>query len=953
MRVAETRIEGFGRLTNLSLRFSPGLNLVFGPNEAGKSTLQEALFALLYGFEAESGAAAFRPWSPAAAFAGSVTYALDDGRAFRLTRRFLPNADFSVFTYPGGDDITSRWRGGQGRPSPAEEHWGLGRRAFESICMVRHGGLGPVSEPAAVAEALRHRLVTAPADASIGRAAGILEAALKDRVGAPHNRSKPLAQALARLARLQEERRHAVEVRRALVPRLAELRQAAQRLAQLEARRVELQRRKMEAEEIAARSVRPAAAEVSAEIKRCEAELARWQAWSTFPVHLRDTLLRLSAQHAHLREECALAERRGRRAQENLAVLQAQEASLKERLAARQSGATSSTSDFVRIQTLVSEWRMACELEWSANERQRSAQPSLDAIEQRLAEERNILEPVLPVGLAGLTLIQERLKQARQRLAQAKGALTDATAAWARVGMEEADFKRLDQAVQQFRAGTASEVKVEARQGRRWLSGLLGRNQPEEQAPAGLATYAEVQPIYAEMARCRAQVDEAQRALSDVEATTLWQLGKLLGGTLDDSAFDQLRARLEQYLKAQADLEQAKLAAAGLRAEVEQARERRERAEGALRAELARLGFGSNDLHQALAEYARQSEHKDLPPREDADQERTRQRMETELELLQARAETQRLEVEHWHEKQRALADLEEQIGSLLTQAGIAARMDTLDAAIRTFDEGVENYRRWERAKAALDTATRYEQAIREASLRDSSGRPPSPEAAAAREAAAELEALDAERAIAAEEHRRLEAQVQQMMVGVRHLAEIDEEIAQEQANIRRLEEFRDSLELARSELSAAAVEFHAQFGPRLEALVRDGLKEVSQGRFTDALIDPDSLTLSLPAHEPTAEAGALLPVARLGGGLRDLVYLVLRTSIARLMCAYGERLPILLDEPLAQCDQARQADAMEYLAQLAEETQVFLFTHDERLKTLFEQRWGDVPRHQLHVLAA
>ncbi len=947
MRVAETRIEGFGRLTNLSLRFSPGLNLVFGPNEAGKSTLQEALLALLYGFDAESAAAAFKPWG-AAAFAGSLTCALDDGHAFRLTRRFLPNADLSISTYPEGDDVTLRWRAGQGRSSFAEEHWGLSRRAFEGICVVRQGGLGPVESPAEVVEALRKRLVSAPADTSVARATGILETALRERVGAAHNRSKPLAQALARLARLQDERQHALELRRSLVPRLAELRQAAQRLAQLEARRVEVQRRKIEAEELAARSVRPAAAEVTAEIRRCEAELLRWQAWSSFPVHLRDTLLRLNAQHAHLREECSLAERRGRRAQESLAALEAQEASLKERLAAHQTSTASSTSDFVRVQALVSEWRMACELEWSANERQRGAQPSLQLIEQRLAEERKALEPVLPVGLAGLTLIQERLKQARQRLAQAKGELTDATAAWARVGMEESDFQRLDQAVQQFRSGSSPDVRVEPRQGRRWLSGLLGRGQPEEQAPAGLATYAEIQPIYAEMARCRAAVDAAQRALSDVEATTLWQLGALLGGTLEDSAFDQLRARLERHLKDEADLEQHKLAATGLRAEVEQARERRERAESALRAELSRLGFDTSDLHKALAEYARQSQAGDLAPREDADQERTRQRMQTELELLHARAEAQRMEVEHWREKQQALADLEAQIGALLTQAGITARMDALDAAIRTFDEGVENYRRWERAKAALETATRYEQAIREASLRDASGRPPTPEAAAAREAAAELQALDAERARAAEEHRQLEAQVQQMMVGVRHLAEIDEEIAQEQANIRRLEEFRDSLELARSELAQAAVEFHAQFTPRLEALVAEGLKQLSQGRFTDAMIDPDSLAISLSAREP----GAPPPLAHLGAGLHDLVFLALRTSIARLMCAYGERLPIFLDEPLAQCDEARQVQAMSYLAQLAEETQVFLFTHDERLRAHFEQLWGDVPRHQLHVLA-
>lgn len=947
MRVAETRIEGFGRLANLSLRFSPGLNLVFGPNEAGKSTLQEALLALLYGFEAEGAAAPFKPWG-AAAFAGSLIYALDDGHAYRVTRRFLPNADLSLSTYPGGEDVSARWRGGQGRPSFAEAQWGLGREAFEGTCAVRQGGLGPVENPAVVADALRRRLAAAPADTSMARAAGILESALNDRVGTAHNRSKPLAQALAKLARLEDERRHALQVRRNLATELAMAREAAQRLVQLDARRVELQRRKAEAEEIAERNAGPAIAQASAEVRRCESELARWQAWSAFPAHLRDTLLRLSAQHAHLREDCALAERRGRRAQESLAALDAQEVSLKERLAVRQSGPASSSSDFVRIQTLASEWRMASELEWSANERQRGAQPSLGATERNLAEERAALEPVRGAGAAGLTLVQERLKQARQRLAQAKGALTEATAAWARLGMEEADFQRLDRAVQQFRSGPAPESKGESRGGRGWLAGLLGRGEPEEQAPAGLATHAQVHPIYTELAQARAEADDAQRALGDIEATTLWQLGKLLGGTLDDGAFDQLRARLERHQKAEAEIEQAKLAATGLRSEIEQARERRERAQNALHTELSRLGFASTDVHQALADYVRQSERGQPAPREDADQELTRQRMETELELLRARAEVQRMEVERWHETQNALADLEAQIGGLLTQAGIAARMDALEVAIRTFEEGVENFRRWERAKMALETATRYQQTIVEADRRDAASRPPSPEAAAAREAAVELEALEAERVPVYEERRRLEAQVQEMMVGVRHLAEIDEEIAQEQANIRRLEAFRDSLELARAELEEAALEFHSQFGPRLESLVRDGLKQVSEGRFADAVIDPDSLTLSLPGHEP----GALLPTARLGGGLHDLVYLVLRASIARLMCGYGERLPLLLDEPLAQCDAARQVQAMDYLAELAEDTQVFVFTRDERLKARFEQVWGDIPRHQLHELA-
>jgi len=44
------RVEGFGRLADQSFAFGPGLNVLVGGNEAGKSTLTAALVASLYGF---------------------------------------------------------------------------------------------------------------------------------------------------------------------------------------------------------------------------------------------------------------------------------------------------------------------------------------------------------------------------------------------------------------------------------------------------------------------------------------------------------------------------------------------------------------------------------------------------------------------------------------------------------------------------------------------------------------------------------------------------------------------------------------------------------------------------------------------------------------------------------------------------------------------------------------
>ncbi len=50
MKLLEMTLNGFGRLREAQFKFHPKINIIFGPNEAGKSTLQQAIIALLYGF---------------------------------------------------------------------------------------------------------------------------------------------------------------------------------------------------------------------------------------------------------------------------------------------------------------------------------------------------------------------------------------------------------------------------------------------------------------------------------------------------------------------------------------------------------------------------------------------------------------------------------------------------------------------------------------------------------------------------------------------------------------------------------------------------------------------------------------------------------------------------------------------------------------------------------------
>ncbi|WP_430885640.1 ATP-binding protein [Fusibacter sp. JL216-2] len=55
MKIKDIQLKGYGKFIheNVNLNFSKGLNVIYGKNEAGKSTIRHALSELLYGFQAK------------------------------------------------------------------------------------------------------------------------------------------------------------------------------------------------------------------------------------------------------------------------------------------------------------------------------------------------------------------------------------------------------------------------------------------------------------------------------------------------------------------------------------------------------------------------------------------------------------------------------------------------------------------------------------------------------------------------------------------------------------------------------------------------------------------------------------------------------------------------------------------------------------------------------------
>lgn len=94
MIIKELNLKNFGKFSDQRFSFSDGLNVIYGPNEAGKTTIYTAIGALLFGMEKQRGRAAksdtyttYQPWENKTWYEGSMRFAAG-GKIFRLERNF-------------------------------------------------------------------------------------------------------------------------------------------------------------------------------------------------------------------------------------------------------------------------------------------------------------------------------------------------------------------------------------------------------------------------------------------------------------------------------------------------------------------------------------------------------------------------------------------------------------------------------------------------------------------------------------------------------------------------------------------------------------------------------------------------------------------------------------------------------------------------------------------------
>lgn len=172
MIIEKLNIKAFGRLRDYELELSPGVNIIEGENESGKSTLCAFIKFIFYGIPAKE-RAAYASWSDSRAD-GSLTFSVD-GHRYRVERSLTPNGERQSFRESLQIiDLADNSPCHKGE-SPGELFFGPDADMFAATAFVSQ--LGNSTGGAKVAEGIENLLFSADETVNTQRALSKLDAA--------------------------------------------------------------------------------------------------------------------------------------------------------------------------------------------------------------------------------------------------------------------------------------------------------------------------------------------------------------------------------------------------------------------------------------------------------------------------------------------------------------------------------------------------------------------------------------------------------------------------------------------------------------------------------------------------------------------------------------------------------------------------------------------------------
>ncbi|GBE27079.1 chromosome segregation protein [bacterium BMS3Bbin03] len=911
MKLLQLNIQGFGKLKSLKIDFSPKLNLIWGLNEAGKSTLQQAILAAFYGFYQGSRATTaekqqhlrFKPWTHAD-FDLQLVYELGDGHQFEIVRNFadddIPTKIFDAVT---GKDLTPQFKiRRHGNISSAREHLGMSREIFEATVFVRQAEVKSLQNNAGLVNEIVSLLDSGTTRASAEEAIAFLEGQIA-RVGSDRARVKRLPMAQEWLKKIQEEREMLLRDRDSLreaVLKKQDLEKTLQkdRTKLLQFQYLILDKRMAELAQNFKRSEA-----IRRRLKELRENYSELEGAGQVSDSLREGIVRKFQTLENQKEQ--IGEIREKIKQQQTIVEQlARE--LAEYTDMRKLSEFLTYEEFDRLQTRwnVADRALKRDQDEYEKELNRLSTQNLDAdrlqkiyqlsseetqgfreqeeelgrldreiqsleLEQRELAGKEPFTKSVKLGIVGLAFLGVLLAVPL--------ILFHLTATGVILG---AFLITLSAGVSLYFSGMQNKHEKNRMALKHDLHEIVTEKMEKEAfykhalQPFGVKDFKDLLEKRLQFESLSRKIDAVARSregLAAVEFQLLKYLGSIDIQSLSEEVLQNVGAQFKSFFELKNQFDREKRLLEETRKDLARVQDRSELTTDSLLERLQEAGINEKDPDKALLQFKA---------------------------LVEKKKECDRLG--------REIEKLQSELNGLFAGKSEAELLEQQEA--------------WTRRR---DTLLAHHPELKGLSSGWSS-----------QKLLTEYETLDQKRQEMEKEVERLEATIQTVLTSHRPQAEIEEELAAAEKEVRRLLKVRHALEKARDTLREVMESYHRDMAPFLNQTVGRGIQAVTRGRYKDVRIDPQTFTI----HLVVPETGDMQPSDRLSLGTQEQLYLLLRVAVAKHLSENAESLPLILDDPFVHFDHNRLENVLVFLKQLSEQNQIIVFTKDRAIHRWVEK---------------
>ena len=168
-------------------------------------------------------------------------------------------------------------------------------------------------------------------------------------------------------------------------------------------------------------------------------------------------------------------------------------------------------------------------------------------------------------------------------------------------------------------------------------------------------------------------------------------------------------------------------------------------------------------------------------------------------------------------------------------------------------------------------------------------------------------------------------------------VAEAEEEVDRREAELSRVKGLETTLAVTRSHLVNAQETVHRSIAPTLQRTLVEWLPTVTDGRYTDAIVDPETLEVKVRAG-----TSAWVSAQQLSVGTAEQIYLLLRVALVTHIADPGTSCPMLLDDVTVQSDEIRTTALLDVLLDLSDDRQIVLFAQEPLVEEWAEAQIED-----------